>query len=100
MFRDTPTSDGSWPSIANEEFAADRIATVIDPRFEERTMTAALHDEVLYAERAPAPPCPRRQSPIVGAGDPLVDAAARLLSIPLRQLYAALWRVGVIELRA
>ena len=35
-----------------------------------------------------------------GSGDPLVDAAARLLSIPLRQVYAVLWRVGVIEVRA
>ena len=33
-------------------------------------------------------------------GDPLVDGAARLLSIPLRHVYAALWRVGVLEVRA
>lgn len=37
----------------------------------------------------------------MGAGsDPLVDATARLLSIPLRQVYAVLWRVGLIEVRA
>jgi hypothetical protein len=35
-----------------------------------------------------------------GAGDPLVDGAARLLSIPLRHVYAALWRVGVLEVQA
>jgi hypothetical protein len=34
------------------------------------------------------------------AGDPLVEGAARLLSVPLRQLYAALWRAGVIEVGA
>ena len=34
------------------------------------------------------------------AGDPLVDGAARLLSIPLRHVYAALWRVGVLEVQA
>jgi len=32
-------------------------------------------------------------------GDPLVDAAARLLGIPLRQMYAVLWRLGLIEVR-
>lgn len=32
-------------------------------------------------------------------GDPLVDGAARLLSIPLRHVYAALWRAGVLEVR-
>lgn len=30
-------------------------------------------------------------------GDPLVDGAARLLSIPLRHLYAVLWRAGLLE---
>ena len=71
-------------------------------------MTAVLRDEVRYADNAPvpaplpapAPPRPRRHSRVVGGGDPLVDAAARVLSIPLRQLYAALWRVGVIEVLA
>jgi hypothetical protein len=33
-------------------------------------------------------------------GDPLVDGAARLLTIPVRHLYAALWRVGVLEVHA
>ncbi len=33
-------------------------------------------------------------------GDPLVDGATRLLSIPLRHVYAALWRVGVLEVQA
>ncbi|MGF2946945.1 Rv1535 family protein [Mycobacterium sp. Lab-001] len=69
-------------------------------------MTAVLYDEVLCADHAhgstPAAPLPgpSRHSPIVGGGDPLVDAAARMLSVPLRQLYAALWRVGVIEVLA
>ena len=30
----------------------------------------------------------------------MVDASARLLSIPLRHVYAVLWRVGLIEVRA
>jgi hypothetical protein len=33
-------------------------------------------------------------------GDPLVDGAARLLTIPLRHVYAALWRVGLLEVQA
>lgn len=40
-----------------------------------------------------------RRSPIDTGGDPMVDATARLLSIPLRHLYAALWRLGLIEVR-
>jgi hypothetical protein len=33
-------------------------------------------------------------------GDPLVDGAARLLSVPLRHMYAALWRVGLLDVQA
>jgi hypothetical protein len=77
-------------------------------------MTAVLYDEVVTATPArrlravPAPtpiavPAPKRTSrrleQLVGP-DPLVDGAARLLCVPLRQLYAALWRAGVIEVGA
>jgi hypothetical protein len=82
-------------------------------------MTAALHDEVVTVRparalrvvpdfteiQAPAPEqAPRRPAgqPLFGilAGDPLVEGAARLLSVPVRHVYAALWRVGVIEVQA
>jgi hypothetical protein len=54
-----------------------------------------------------AVPAPKRTSrrpqdqleQLIG-GDPLVVGAARLLCIPLRQLYAALWRAGVLEVGA
>jgi hypothetical protein len=78
-------------------------------------MTAVLYDEVVTAAPArrlravPAPtptptPAPDRTSKrleqqLVG-GDPLVGGAARLLCVPLRQLYAALWRAGVLEVGA
>jgi hypothetical protein len=73
-------------------------------------MTAVLYDDLvtvppaplLKFESAPYQPKPaarRRQQPSIGGGDPMVDAAARLLSIPLRHMYAVLWRVGVIEVR-
>jgi hypothetical protein len=81
-------------------------------------MTAVLYDEVVTATPArrlrvvPAPtpmpvPAPKRTSKrpidqldqLIG-GDPLVVGAARLLCIPMRQLYAALWRVGVLEVGA
>ncbi|HVQ97276.1 MAG TPA: Rv1535 family protein [Mycobacterium sp.] len=77
-------------------------------------MTAVLYDEVvttvpaLPAPRltlapAPAPTKISRKSnaqQVQAGGDPLVDGAARLLSVPLRHLYAALWRAGVLEVGA
>jgi hypothetical protein len=79
-------------------------------------MTAVLFDDVMVAatpaprlRAVPAPeltavPTPKSTSKRPDyqqiAGDPLVEGAARLLSIPLRQLYAALWRVGVLEVGA
>jgi hypothetical protein len=81
-------------------------------------MTAVLYDEVVTATPArrlravPAPtpmpvPAAKRTSKrpqdhldqLIG-GDPLVVGAARLLCVPLRQLYAALWRAGVLEVGA
>jgi hypothetical protein len=66
-------------------------------------MTAVRHDDV--APVAPAPvltlqPAPkRRPHHAFFGGDPLVNAATQLLSIPVRQVYAVLWRVGIIEVR-
>jgi hypothetical protein len=77
--------------------------------FQEEIMTAVMYDDVDdLVTAAPAAPklklasaperVSRRASPPVGGGDPMVDAAARVLSIPLRHMYAVLWRVGVIEI--
>ncbi|UXA04261.1 hypothetical protein KXD96_14540 [Mycobacterium sp. SMC-2] len=79
-------------------------------------MTAALHDEVItvapartlkvvrdvQTTQAPAAKKATRQAkpqPVL-PGDPLVEGATRLLSIPLRHLYAALLRAGVLEVTA
>jgi hypothetical protein len=77
-------------------------------------MTAVLYDDVVAATTAPrltvvpdleptptpAPTTAKRSDARPMGGDPLVDGAARLLCVPLRQLYAALWRAGVIEVGA
>ena len=77
-------------------------------------MTAVLYDEVVAATSAPrlrvvpdpaptAVPTPKtskRPDPQLVGADPLVAGAARLLCVPLRQLYAALWRAGVLEVGA
>ncbi len=72
-------------------------------------MTAVLYDEVLTTAAAPRltlAPTPEQASkrvyraPAEVGGDPLVDLSARLLSIPLRHLYAVLWRAGVIAVKA
>lgn len=65
-------------------------------------MTAVRYDDVAPAAAAPAatqPASPPRR-PAAGSTDPLMAMTTRLLSIPLHQLYAALWRVGVLEVRA
>lgn len=76
-------------------------------------MTAALIDDVaLTAEPvstprpkltlAPKAAQPRRASKLrhfEPPSDPMADVAGHLLSIPLRHIYAVLWRVGVIEVR-
>lgn len=75
-------------------------------------MTAALYDEVVTAAptltlvsaaeptAAPATKQASRRTERTFGGDPLVDGAARLLCAPLRQIYAALWRAGVLEVGA
>ena len=80
-------------------------------------MTVALYDEVVTVApvrkltvvrdvaptQVPAPTKATRQRdlPIFGlGGDPLVHGAARLLAVPVRHVYAALWRVGVLEVQA
>ena len=54
-------------------------------------MTAVPYDDVRAAPRVSKPP--------IAGGDPVADAVGRLLSIPLREVYAALWRLGLIEVR-
>lgn len=75
-------------------------------------MTAVLYDaavecdEVVSAPKltvvrddSPAPEkvAPRVERRTIIIRDPLVDGAAHLLSIGVRHVYAALWRVGVLE---
>lgn len=63
-------------------------------------MTAVRYDDVVPAPLAPAPHTPQaRPQASAGSGNPLMDMTTQLLSIPLHQLYAALWRMGVIEVR-
>ncbi|OBI42635.1 Rv1535 family protein [Mycobacterium colombiense] len=64
-------------------------------------MTAVRYDDVVPAPMAPAPlRTPKgRPEASAGSGNPLMDMTTQLLSIPLHQLYAALWRMGVIEVR-
>lgn len=71
-------------------------------------MTAVLYDEVVTTPAAPRStlaPAPKQASkrlhrpPFDAGGDPLVDASARLLAIPLRHMYAVLWRMGLVEVR-
>jgi hypothetical protein len=62
-------------------------------------MTAVPYDDMVATPPAPKQASKRLPQPPIGAGDTMVDAAARVLSIPLRQVYAVLWRLGLIEVR-
>ena len=80
-------------------------------------MTAVLYDEVVTVAPARKLTVVREEAtiqvsrsekvtrrvdtpPFGIGGDPLVDGAARLLTIGVRHVYAALWRVGLLEVRA
>jgi hypothetical protein len=77
-------------------------------------MTAVLHDEVaavapvrkltLVRDTTPAPApkkaTRRAESTTIVISDPLVDGAAHFLAIGVRHVYAALWRAGVLDVRA
>jgi hypothetical protein len=95
---------GSGPHAKTTAFDPTRPRTI----FQEKIMTAVLYDDVVTTPARQLTPAPASKQaskrlhrpPTTGSGDPLVDATARLLSIPLRQVYAVLWRVGLIEVRA
>ncbi|MEC4763871.1 Rv1535 family protein [Mycobacterium sherrisii] len=72
-------------------------------------MTAVLFDEVVAVpatrslpvpQCAPKKPARRTDGLPFGIGpDPLVDGVALLLTVPVRHVYAALLRAGVLEVR-
>jgi len=75
----------------------DEVVTVAPAR----TLTVVRDDAATVEARAPKKVTHRAATPPFGAGgDPLVDGAARLLSVALHHVYAALWRVGVLEVQA
>lgn len=76
-------------------------------------MTVALYDEVavtaapkLHVVRdgeAIQPAAPKKVARRIENrpyGDPLVDGAAQLLTVPVRHVYAALLRIGVLQVQA
>lgn len=65
-------------------------------------MTAVRYDDAVPAPSTPAPrPAARpRRQPSAGSGNALMDMTTHVLTATLHQLYAALWRAGVIEVTA
>ena len=62
---------------------------------EEMVTVAPARTLTVVRAAAPTQPCPP-----FGIGiDPLVDGAVRVLSIGVRHVYAALWRVGLLEIQ-
>lgn len=101
-------SDELHDNVGHETQWSPQLSSVNSKRciFREEIMTAVLLDDVVNTEPTLrltlAPPNQASRRPHrapVAAGDPMVDAAARLLSIPLRHVYAVLWRVGALEVR-
>ncbi len=61
-------------------------------------MAAVAYTEVLTPTRVAADSLAvlkRHESP----SDPVVDGAARLLCVPLRQVYALAWRAGILTVK-
>ncbi|CAJ1497247.1 Rv1535 family protein [[Mycobacterium] holstebronense] len=56
----------------------------------------AYTDITAPAPRAISAPKTLDRRPAAPTSDPLVDMTSRLLSGPLHQMYALLWRVGVL----
>lgn len=82
-------------------------AALFDQSLQDQVVTVApaptltlVTDE--FSARVPAPKKTVRRLDVqaFGGSDPLVDGTARLLSIPVRHVYAALWRVGLLEVQA
>lgn len=63
-------------------------------------MTAALTYEVPTAfERQPFEiVCAGAAHAVDAAADPMIDAVATLLNVPLQHIYALLWRAGVLRI--
>lgn len=77
-------------------FLYDEVVTVA-PAAPKLTV---VRDDTTIPAPAPAKAARRVDAPAVNlGGDPLVDGAARLLTIGVRHMYAALWRAGVLEVR-
>ena len=64
-----------------------------------RTLTVMRDADTIQA-RAPKKVTRRVDKQPFAGGDLLLDGAVRLFSIALRHVYAALWRVGVLEVQA
>jgi hypothetical protein len=56
----------------------------------------AYSDITTPAPRATSTPKRLEHRPVSTFSDPVVDVTVRLLSVPLRQVYALLWRAGVL----
>ena len=63
--------------------------TDITPTYTDVTPLRAVREVPRTPARRPAP-----------ASDPVVDLATRALTMPLRQVYAVLWRTGLLSVDA
>jgi hypothetical protein len=62
--------------------------------------TASQTASVAALHSAPRPARAAKLRNFEPPSDPMADVAGQLLSIPLRHVYAALWRAGVIKVKA
>ncbi|OBG31434.1 hypothetical protein A5672_26770 [Mycobacterium alsense] len=82
-------------------------AVLYDPEVQRDEVVTAAPAPKLTVVRDDAPPvpapeqaAPRAEGRTIIIRDPLVDGAAHLLAIGVRHVYAALWRVGLLEVQA
>lgn len=59
-------------------------------------MVALAYTDISTPAPRAARPAKKADRPVSTFSDPVVDVTTRLLSVPLRQVYALLWRAGVL----
>ena len=86
------------PGTFNEKRSASRIRSTAARCRDCRRAVSVICLPSGHGEFDVRPPAGARVSGMSIGEDPLTELVARALAVPLRELYAVLWRAGVLEI--